>query len=156
MSSSAGDHLICSLPPLPASGREKMHVWKLAVVHTALSSWSYADCLEKKKGEERKRRVQGAGESQARKTGEKWDGFVPKTRYYDDGDIENMMDRQERKANRQRQAQRKRQRHRREGEGRQRTRINLGGIYWKHNLLNGEKIERERELNKQWQETGKE
>lgn len=26
-----------------------MHVWKLAVVHTALSSWSYADCLEKKK-----------------------------------------------------------------------------------------------------------
>lgn len=53
--------------------------------------------------------------------------YLSKSRYYDDGDIRNMIDRQERKASRQRKVQRKRQRRGREKE--ERGRINLGGIY---------------------------
>lgn len=54
-----------------------------------------------------------------------------------------MIDRQGRKASRQRKVQRKRQRGGRENE--ERGRINLGGIYCKHNLLNRVKKESEGE-----------
>lgn len=58
----------------------KTHVWKLAVLCIALPGWSYTDCYRKKKKnteEGRKLRAGekkggvGAGESQARKKGEK-------------------------------------------------------------------------------------